>query len=237
MSEQLDLRKRIVLDLKKKKGLEGQVASVILVLDKSGSMSNLYKNGFVQRLVERVLPVGLGFDDDGEVELYVFHSSAYRHKTNISRGTLSSIVPDVIKQYGYEATEYANPIKLILDQWIGPKSSGFLGMGSKTRPSKKLLNPLYVIFVTDGENSDKSETEEVLREASNYPIFFQFVGIGNERFNFLRKLDDLSGRVVDNANFFQANDLDGMSDEDLYDKLMTEFPDFIQNVRSKGWIS
>lgn len=237
MSEQLDLRKRIVLDLKKKKGLEGQVASVILVLDKSGSMSNLYKNGFVQRLVERVLPVGLGFDDDGEVELYIFHSKAFRHKTNISRTSIAGIVPEVLSQYDWQGTEYANPIKLILDQWIGPASSGFLSFKEPTRPNKKLLNPIYVIFVTDGENSDKQFTEAALREASNYPIFFQFVGIGTEQFNFLRKLDDLSGRAIDNANFFQANDLDRMSDEDLYDKLMTEFPDFVNNARMKGWIS
>lgn len=67
----LNLRKQIVLDLKKERGLENQKASVVFVLDKSGSMDWLYKNGFVQRLTERILPVGLGFDDDGEVELYV----------------------------------------------------------------------------------------------------------------------------------------------------------------------
>lgn len=233
---QLQLRKQIVLDLKKKSGLNEQKASVVLVLDKSGSMTNLYKNGFVQRLVERVLPVGLGFDDDGEVELYVFHSQAYRHKQPISEHSVGSIVGDVIRQYSYEATEYAKPIELILDQIIGPKSSGFMGLGKKERPSKKLLNPVFVIFITDGENSDKSSTEEILREASNYPIFFQFVGIGRETFSFLRKLDDLNGRVIDNANFFQANDLDRMSDEDLYEKLMTEFPTFVNEIRSKGWI-
>lgn len=236
MSEQLDLRKQIVLDLKKEKGLEGQIASVVLVLDKSGSMKKLYQNGFVQRLVERVLPLGLGFDDNGEVELYIFHSHAFRHPTNISRNTLTSIVPDVIKKYEYEATEYANPIKLILDEWIGPKTKGFFGMGSKTRPSKKLENPVYVIFVTDGENSDKGETKEILREASHYPIFFQFVGIGPESFNFLRKLDDLDGRIIDNANFFQANNLDTLTDEDLYSKLMTEFPGFVAECKNKSWI-
>jgi hypothetical protein len=204
----LNLRKQIVLDLKKERGLENQKASVVFVLDKSGSMDWLYKNGFVQRLTERILPVGLGFDDDGEVELYVFHSRAFRHPESITESNLNRIIPDVVKKYGYEATEYANPIELILDQWIGPKSNSFMGFGKKERPSKKLLNPVFVIFVTDGENSDKSKTEEILREASNYPIYFQFVGIGKERFNFLRNLDNLSGRTVDNAGFFQADDLD-----------------------------
>ena len=233
---QLDLRKQIVLDLKKKAGLEGQKASVILALDKSGSMESLFRNGFVQRLVERILPVGLGFDDDGEVELYIFHSNAKRHKVPISENTLNTIVPDVIRQYDYQGTNYAPPINLILDQWIGPKSSGFMGMGKKERPNKKLLNPVYVIFVTDGENFDRAETKDILREASNYPIFFQFVGIGRETFQFLRKLDDLDGRVVDNANFFQANDLDKISDSELYELLMSEFPSYVREIRNKGWI-
>lgn len=233
---QLDLRKQIVLDLKKQKGLEGQIARVVLCLDKSGSMDWLYKNGFVQRLVERVLPVGLGFDDDGEVELYVFHNEAFRHKTNISVNSISSIVPEVIRQYEYGGTKYAPPIELILDQMIGTKSGGMFGLGRKERPNKKLLNPVYVIYVTDGENSDRKETEEILKEASGYPIFFQFVGIGKETFSFLKKLDDLSGRVVDNANFFQANDLDKMTDEDLYGKLMEEFPSFVQECKRLNWI-
>ena len=43
----LNLRKDIVLNLKKDNGLEGQLAAVCAVYDKSGSMENLYNNGFM----------------------------------------------------------------------------------------------------------------------------------------------------------------------------------------------
>lgn len=233
--DNLDLRKRIVLDLKKKIGLEGQKASVILVLDKSGSMSGLYNNGKVQQLLERMLPLGLGFDDDGEVDFYVFHNEAFRHKTTINRQTIPTIVSDVIGQYDYGGTSYAPPIKLILDQWIGKSSSGWFTK-EKTRPAKSFKDPLYVIYLTDGQNDDKAETELVLREASKYPIFFQFVGLGNDSFYFLQKLDNLTGREMDNANFFQANDVSRMSDDDLYAKMMVEFPQFVTECKAKRLI-
>lgn len=233
--QQLDLRKQIVLDLKKQIGLEGQKASVILVLDKSGSMSSMYQNGKVQELLERILPLGLGFDDDGEVDFYIFHNQAFRHKTPITRQTISNITSEVIRMYDYQGTSYAPPIKMILDQWVGAETKG--GFFSKAgRPSKTFTQPLYVIYVTDGQNDDKVNTEEILREASKYPIFFQFVGLGSDSFTFLQKLDNLTGREMDNAGFFQANDISRMTDEDLYTKMMVEFPAFVNLCKQKRLI-
>lgn len=235
---QLDLRKQVVLDLKKTIGLDGQKATVVLVLDKSGSMQTRYQNGFVQRLLDRVLPIGLGFDDDQSVDLIVFHHEAFMH-TPITRATIGNIVADVVKSYQWGATNYAPPINLLMDVVVGKqvKTGGVLGMGgTMKRPNTPQQNPVYVIYVTDGQNDDKSATEESLRECSQYPIFFQFVGIGNERFTFLQKLDDLPGRVRDNADFFQANDLDSISDDELYSRMMTEFPEFVRQCKTAGLI-
>lgn len=236
LMEKLNLRKAGILNLKKTIGLDGQKASVVFVLDKSGSMSGLYNNGFVQRLTERILPLGLAFDDNGEVDFYIFHDKAFKHPKNITLSTVTQVIPEVISKYGYEGTNYAPPIKMILDDFIGKKSSGIFGMGKSDRPSKKLEHPIYVIYITDGQNSDKSDTDSIIREASGHPIYFQFVGIGNASFSYLEKLDDLSGRVVDNAGFFQANDLERLSDDELYSKMLKEFPSFVKEVRSKNWI-
>ena len=54
-----------------KKGLSEHTARVALVLDISGSMSRRYAKGLVQKLAERVLALGLRFDDDGEVDVLV----------------------------------------------------------------------------------------------------------------------------------------------------------------------
>jgi hypothetical protein len=49
-------------------------------------------------------------------------------------------------------------------------------------------------------------------------------------------LDDLAGRVVDNCDFFALDDLHDVTEEALYERLMTEFPRWIRNARSAGII-
>lgn len=230
---QLNLRKEKVLNLKKSVGLDGQLAYVCAVYDKSGSMEHLYKNGFVQRLTERVLPIGMAFDDNQSVDLFVFHTKSYQHKEPISTSNYTRIVSDIMRDYDWDGTNYAPPINQILDQYS--EKGGWFGGGK--RKAKKLKYPVYVLYFTDGANDDKRETEELLREASNHGIFFQFVGIGNARFDFLQKLDDLDGRFIDNADFFQANDLDSITDDQLYARLMTEFPEYVKQARAKGLIA
>ena len=230
----LDLRKKIVLDLKKAKGLEGQLSTVVAVYDRSGSLDWAYRDGTMQRLTERILPVGLGFDDNGVVDLFIFHNQAWRSKVDITLTTVNAVIPEITR-HSSGGTSYAPAIKLILDEYIGEPTGGGL-FSKKQRPTKKLPYPVFVLYFTDGENDDKKETEELMREASNYGIFFQFVGIGNATMPFLEKLDDLSGRNIDNAGFFRAKDIDRMSDEDLYTNMMTEFPTFVTQARAKNLI-
>ena len=90
--------------------------------------------------------------------------------------------------------------------------------------------PTYLIFITDGDNFDKSKTDKIIKLMSKFPIFIQFVGIGNEDFKYLQKLDNLSGRKVDNANFAKINDLynsERISDKTLYERLLAEYPQWL----------
>jgi hypothetical protein len=53
---------------------------------------------------------------------------------------------------------------------------------------------------------------------------------------FLEDLDDMPGRVIDNANFFRAIDFEKMSDEELYSKMMDEYPDYLKEASTKSII-
>jgi len=83
---------------------------------------------------------------------------------------------------------------------------------------------VFVIFLVDGDTAERWESAEVIRELSHQPVFVQFMEIGKEDFPFLRKLDKLSGRLIDAAGFIQINDLDQTKDTELYDQLLNEFP-------------
>ena len=84
---------------------------------------------------------------------------------------------------------------------------------------------------TDGNNDDKRATNEIVKESSYKNIFIQFVGIGNERFDYLERLDDLSGRPVDNTGFIKVADMERLSDEQLFEMLLDQYPDWLRNKR------
>jgi len=102
---------------------------------------------------------------------------------------------------------------------------------------EKSAVPVYLIFINDGGVKKGSRNQDnvpkVLIESSNQPLFWQFVGIGNGNFDVLKKLDDLEGRYIDNANFFQIVDIENENDDDLYNKLLNEFPMWLKEAKSK----
>jgi hypothetical protein len=115
--------------------------------------------------------------------------------------------------------------------WSGTNYSNVLELISGDSNNSEIT---YVIFITDGDNSDKNETETIIKRNSRLPIFFQFVGIGSQQFRFLEKLDTMLGRIIDNANFFQVNDISAISDDELYSRLFNEFPNWIKEARKAG---
>ena len=228
----IDLRKKVADKVVSEKNLTGLCAQVVLVLDRSGSMDHLYNSGFVQRLVERLVPVAMQFDDNGEMEMYLFQNNVKKFPYGINTKNVDGLIKREITEskYSYGGTYYAPPINQIVKDYVQmEKKGGFFGLGKSTANT---TDPVYVIFITDGENSDRDAAEKAITEASKYGIFFQFVGIGNASFKFLDSLDTMEGRFVDNANFFQANDLDSLSDEELYGRLLNEFPDWINKARN-----
>lgn len=233
--QKIELRKQNVIDLKKSSGLGASFkAQVVLALDFSGSMSGLYRSGVVQRVVEKLLPFGLAFDDNGEVDFYLFENGYNKLPENITLKNLEGYIDNrVIGKYQMKATSYAPVLNGIhKDFSTGTSGGGFL---SKAK-ANKMADPVYIIFITDGENDDRSATEEAIRKLSREGFFVQFIGIGNERFSFLTKLDDLSGRLIDNANFFKVSDIDRMSDSQLYNGLMKEFPEWVKLAKNQNLI-
>lgn len=210
---------KVTVSLAKKTDMQVK-ARVAFAIDVSGSMRDMFESGLVQEIIERIYPIATKFDDDKELDVWVF-SRKFQYLKPVRMSNFSNYVKEIILKSAnnlWEGTNYASTVKDILDNY---KTSNLPG---------------YVIFLTDGDNNDKKETELIIRESATYPLFYQFVGIGQEEFNFLEALDNLSGRIIDNTNFFKLNDIKKVSDEELYDRLLNEFPVWLKEAKSKGII-
>ena len=213
----IDLSKKAKIEIEKK-GLGGIKSQVVLVLDISKSMNGLFKNGVIQELVERILGLAINFDDDGNVDIILFGTRAYQ-LPSVSLDELDGYVDrEIMANYRItEATKYATALKLIYDKYKGNQS-----------------DPVFVIFITDGNNSDKKESTELITNLSKESIFFQFVGIGKETYPYLKKLDELPNRFLDNAGFMHVDDISSIDDSSLYGNLLNEYPEWLEEASSKG---
>lgn len=205
-----------------KHNLTGERAAVYLVLDRSGSMRDYYKDGSVQRLAEQTLGLSAHFDDDGIVPV-VFFSTEIDGVDEVSLSNYGGRIEAVHSTLGHMGkTNYALAMETVIDHY---QRSG-------------ATDPAFVVFQTDGAPINKGATMDVLCRASRLPLFWQFVGFGDDEFKFLRRLDELpvpSKRAVDNAGFFGAGKNPGaINDTQLYDLLMGEFPEWLAAARAQG---
>ncbi|WP_019067691.1 vWA domain-containing protein [Streptomyces hokutonensis] len=209
----------------RKHGLDGQRAAVYLVVDYSGSMKPYYKDGSVQALADRVLGLSAHLDDDGTVPV-VFFSTDVDAVTEIALADHAGRIDRIVAGLGHMGkTSYHLAMDAVIDH--------YLDSGSK--------EPALVVFQTDGGPINKLAAERYVCKAAKLPMFWQFVGFGDaksKQFEFLRKLDELAvpqKRAVDNAGFFHAgSDPLKMSDTELYDRLVGEFPQWLSTARERG---
>jgi tellurium resistance protein, putative len=217
--ELVSLVKPLVLELKKK-NLETTVARVGLVLDISGSMVPRFKNGTVQSIVNKTLPLAVQFDDDGELDFW-FYGTTARKMDSVNLKNYTTAVPEDWKH-------------LMLD--LGGRNNEPIVMRMVVDEYKDTKIPAYVLFITDGGVNQKREIQNIITEASHLPIFWQFVGVGGKNYGILEKLDTMTGRYVDNAGFFALDDFKKVSNEELYARLLEEFPSWLEEIKRKGMI-
>ena len=215
----ITLRKEAVRVVLEKKKLTGVVAKVALVLDISGSMRTLNNNGTVQEVVERVLAVASQFDDDGSLDIWVYDNEFSRLPAVTEKDFANYVEKHILNNSAIHKFG-RNEEPQVMEDII-----------KKYTVEEKSEEPAFVIFINDG--GCKKGIQKPVVFSSNQPIFWQFVGIGNGKFDVLRKLDEMEGRFIDNANFFYIRDIEKTTDETLYNNLLNEFPLWIKEAKEK----
>lgn len=238
---------KVSLAKKKIQSIKMQVGSVV---DRSGSMDHLYRNGTVQEYIERLMPLGLKFDDNGQIDNWAFHTSSYQTgpitlenlegfvKKNIERissgGTSFSPVLEEIERY-YFGTEPTIQNKRIVTVTDTPKK-GFLGklFGGSTPEESVTYEPVTIPGIPPISDS----TDPIY-------LIFQTDGENGDR----RETDSVLARLekkriyiqfvgigtdtdfqfiqdmgdkYSNVGFMHIKDLKNTTDEDIYDLLIND---------------
>jgi stress response protein SCP2 len=252
--ELISLAKLATISLEKN-GLTAIKAKAAFVIDASGSMTTQYNQGQVQETLNRVFPLGVHFDDNNELETWAFAKLSkklsnvtfanYKSYVNQEDGGWKKWMSQLNSGYNNEPAV----IKDVIQHFAGltppePKfqNGGFLGFGKKLEavneyaPAITSKTPVFVLFISDGGVDKNDEIEHLIKWSSSLPIFWQFIGIGGYSYGALEKLDDLQGRYLDNADFFSIDDLNEISESELYDRMMAEFPKWLEMAKAKGII-
>ena len=227
---------KTVVSLSKKSGVDigATRAKVVVALDYSGSMRGLYNNGTVQDTINRLVPLGLTFDDNGSIDVFLFQSD-YRRMDELNLSNYENYISDVVKRSGYimGGTNYAPVLKAIIEGEVRTVG-GFFGFGGKKETVPAIVDdgdPTFILFITDGVNADRNNTDDIIRKSSGMNVFIQFIGIGNERFDYLMKLDEMTGRKRDNTGFSKMQALEAASDEELYTNVLEQFSLWLKGLQ------
>ncbi len=241
MRKRLSLRKEQVAVSLSKRGAAGVRARVVLVLDASGSMAFLYSRGVVADVVERMAAVAAQLDDDGEMQAWTFASNPARLpdlrlaelpewlRLHVRVGEISLFRRGKKPRKGLEAGQVDMRAVGIQNE----EQKAIAEVRAYVRENPTSL-PTLVLFFSDGGVYRDAAIEQELRAAVEEPVFWQFVGLGRSHYGVLERFDTLPGRRVDNVGFFAVDDISSVPDQELYDRLLSEFPSWITAAGHAG---
>lgn len=218
MALNLDLNKSaqaLQLSLQKAGIITPPQVDLAFNLDVSGSFDDEHQDGLTNALMVRLVPWGMVFDPDKKLDVFTFSDGPghVHHVGDVTPDTCDDYVRRKIirKVPGYNGgTDYSYVIERNLEHFGWKPTNGtapakrglFGGMfgGGKSAPNQSAeKRRSIVIHVTDGENSDKRRTEQVLAEseARKDGVYFLFLGVSNQnaRFPFIDELGERFGNV------------------------------------------
>lgn len=246
-AQTIDLKKKVeavTISLEKKGVTKVPALRVGAIYDVSGSMSGLYQRGAVQQAADQVLGVGMKFDDDGQVDSFIFDHRAAYVGTQTEEG-FGTFVKDTILSRSdlWGSTNYGGALQAAVDFFFGsgvrsrawvPGKKGLFGMKKGGYEDKVFksegTDPVLILFFTDGSPDGGDRSAQIISSAekSGLPIYFNLIGVGGSRFPVLEKLAD----DYDNCGYVGLSGFT-MSDAQLYDALLgTE--EFISFIKKHG---
>ncbi|MDA8153485.1 MAG: VWA domain-containing protein [Acidithiobacillus sp.] len=214
-------------------------------LDISGSMNEEYRDGHVQDALTHLLALAMHMDKSAKIDVFIFNHGAQQMPEPATLQNYAGYVDRYISDHVGGGTDYAPVIHLTYQHYypaldhlhsaasaarhvasLAHHGHGLLGSlfghhkhdeppAAPTVVNPADHDPVFMLFLTDGDNGDKEATRHAVHAATGLPLFWSFVGLAhNSRF-----LEELS-RETD-AEFVHLEDGIRISDDDLYRQLIS----------------
>lgn len=218
----VNLSKEADVDLGNKK------ARVVVILDYSGSMRKLYNDGTVQRTLNRLVPLGLKFDNNGTIDTYVFRDDFIKlEDLNIDNYEkyVDREIKVKVKKYG--RTVYSPVLYNVYDRMC--KTKGFINFIKKLFKIPIINESVFILFITDGgdETGDYIACDNAIKLLSGANAFIQFIGIGDNKFKYFDRLPKIKDKETENTGSTIIKDLNNISDSELYRVILKDFAKWV----------
>lgn len=219
MNGLVDLTKKVDVILTKRGVRPDVKAQVGFAVDISGSMKYLYQDGTMQNIVNRIQALANRFDDNATLDMWAFHSKGFELEAAVP-SMFGSYVNDYIMTHRdlWGGTSFEPVTNLIKDHYFGATATGWFKslIGKK---EEKSTDPVYLIFLTDGDNDDERVMTQLITELGNENIYIQFVGVGTgSSFRYVKKQRDIFNHV----GFVDFSNPTSVTDEKMYEDLLNE---------------
>lgn len=199
---------------------------LVFALDYSNSMEiyaegghKLYSSGKIQKVINKIFAISKALTSQQNIEFLLFEVKALRLPKIVDNNYLNFVETEILGKHKMNGTDIFSAIEDIHKKYI---------------IEDKNIKNIFVILVTDGENNTDESNQKIkdyFQKHSNLPIFWQFVGLGSN-FSFLESLD----KIASNVAFFNLNDIQEISNDNLRERLLQQFPKWYEDANTKGII-
>ncbi len=220
---------------------------VVLLVDRSGSMGNEYRNGAVQDAVDKALGFAVIVDDDGSVPTVFFDSRLETKTVGLDN------FHDFVNKNRIDARGSTDLTAALIEAATITGNSDLFGGGGLfsrggSKPAiKKMDTPVFLIVVTDGRPDDTRSATDAIRRLSYRGVFIKFIFVGTNRdgWSYLESLDDdipvgvpfdRGGRLIDNVDAKKFASLGATSDDAFYDAMLDEVSTYLAAARQNQLI-
>ncbi|EIV92313.1 VWA domain-containing protein [Frankia sp. QA3] len=249
-----------------KHGLGDHRARVALCLYISASMGRLYRSGKVQELCERVLGLAVQLDDDGRCDVFTFGTGGYEEGP-IDLRNYHGWVESLVRRRRLEGgTHYNKAMRAVREHYLPegrgkkrtsprPDSRPVYVMfvtdghtsdknGTRDQVAWSSYEPLFWQFMAIGQarrpsgaSAPPSPRPKTLFGAGRGGLMARLAAAIQMDFSFLEELDEMGGRYLDNASFFSVADPAELTNEQLYELMMTEYPSWLRQATERNLIN